>query len=116
MSDGAKVYVVMGTVGEYSDRQQWAVAAFLEEDRAIAALRELEAWCREHGCHASQHSRISSDAAQRALLQRWSAHEEAVREAADWDDDKVNYGNPLDPAMKWSYTGVDYWVMPTELR
>lgn len=114
----AKVYVVMGTTGEYSDRKEWPVAAFTAEEGAAGLLTQLETWCREHGCHVTVRGRSHrlSDVVVADICRKWDEQEEAAREAADWDDAKTNFGNPLDPAMKYVYTGVDYWVMPVDLR
>ena len=51
--DGAKmasVYVVSGETGEYSDRRNWPVVAFLEKAQAEAFCERLNAWCKENFC------------------------------------------------------------------
>ena len=42
-----KVFVVMGTTGEYSDRNEWPVRAFLDEAEAQALVLAAETASRE---------------------------------------------------------------------
>lgn len=41
------VYVVMGTTGEYSDRDEWAVCAYTSEDSAKTHVERATARARE---------------------------------------------------------------------
>lgn len=43
------VYVVMGSTGEYSDRREWAVRAFLSKDDAERLVRDGDDWARTNG-------------------------------------------------------------------
>lgn len=42
------VYVVCGETGEYSDRQTWTTAAFLDETQAQSFCDKLNGWCAEN--------------------------------------------------------------------
>lgn len=37
-----KIYVVMGTSGEYSDRTEWPIVAYMSEERAKQKVLELD--------------------------------------------------------------------------
>lgn len=39
-----KVYVVQGSTGEYSDRDEWCVRGYYDEDKAKAAVVSLSEW------------------------------------------------------------------------
>lgn len=82
-----KVYVVMGSTGEYSDRNEWPVKAFLNKDKALQL---------EHN----------------ALM---SAHDIQKKRKDKYDD--VDPGvNPYDPNMRMSCTGTDYYIMEVDLH
>lgn len=87
--DVAKVYVVSGTTGEYSDYRTWTVAAFLDEFAAISCKEELNRWCKEN--------RIGRDDPR-----------------MDYDDRQK--GCPLDPNFAADYTGVSYEMEAVQLR
>jgi hypothetical protein len=94
--DVAKVYVVCGFTGEYSDQSSWTVAAFLTEGQAVAFCDRLNDWCKTHGLHRDAY-RID-----------YEAREEA-REA----------GNPDDPHFRCDYTGTGcaaFWRLKTLRR
>lgn len=86
-----KIYVVMGTCGEYSDRTEWPVCAFVSEDLA----REL-----------------GEKATKRA------AEVSAAHDAEPYYVDEQEYAkkNEYDPGMNFNYTGTTYYLMPVELR
>jgi len=42
-----KVYIVQGTCGEYSDRDEWVACAYLDKAKAEQRVLELEEWVRE---------------------------------------------------------------------
>lgn len=44
---GATIFVVMGSTGEYSDRNEWSVAAFLDEAQAEERVRLASERARE---------------------------------------------------------------------
>jgi hypothetical protein len=50
--DVAKVYVVCGSCGSYSDQRSWTVAAFLDEGQARAFCGKLNQWCRDNRVHS----------------------------------------------------------------
>jgi hypothetical protein len=49
--DVANVYVVFGASGSYSDRDEWYVAAFLDEGQAKTFRDRLNEWARSVGVH-----------------------------------------------------------------
>lgn len=84
----SKVHIVIGTTGEYSDRYEWPVKAFLDVNRA----RDLVA-------RASESAREYLDTVGYVF-------------GGDADLSKVN---PHDPHFKMDYTGTTYFVMTVEL-
>ena len=76
-----KISIVMGTTGEYSDRSEWPVRAFLTARRAekyaLAAKQRADVIAQEHG---------GMD-----ILQQKP--------------------NELDPGMRMDYTGTEYFVV-----
>lgn len=46
----ATVFVVVGSTGEYSDRSEWMVRAFLNRGAAEALVLRLAAWCDVRQC------------------------------------------------------------------
>jgi len=44
----AKVYIVFGSKGEYSDYREWGVAAFLVEDHAMQFVVKINQWKKEN--------------------------------------------------------------------
>lgn len=81
-----KIFLVMGSTGEYSDRYEWPVGAYLNE----AAARE--------------HADLAAFEAKRLHKSKQSKYA-SVEEGA----------NKYDPTMNMSYTGTDYYVMTTEM-
>lgn len=86
MTDRPKIYVVTGTTGEWSDRDEWPVAAYLSEERA-----------REHAEKADHKAK--------ELFVVWGENR--------WD--MPDGANPFDPHMSMDYTGTDYGVMTVPL-
>ena len=82
-----KIYVVTGKTGEYSDRREWFVKAFVSEKRA-AELVELA------GARA---------------------RELAVTGWRSWDDDFPKQPNKHDPNMDMDYNGTHYVLDEIEL-
>ena len=80
------VYVVMGTCGEYSDRNEWPVVAFLSEERAKQRV---------------------VDAERRA--------KELEAEHPDYHDDIPDGANEFDLGMQTSYTGTTYYYLTVEV-
>ncbi len=84
-----KVYVVFGYTGEYSDRSEWPVCAYLDGSLAEEhAKRAVEEALKIEGKRGSRYSMLSP----------------------------LNGTNPYDPGMKMDYTGTWYDVVVTELR
>ena len=79
------VYVVMGSTGEYSDREEWAVVAFTSEN---AAKRRVEEATRR---------------ANEIMVMRPSRYH--APEGL----------NEFDPGMQMDYTGTSYSYMIVEL-
>ena len=81
-----KISIVMGTTGEYSDRSEWPVRAFLTARRAetyaLAAKQRANEIAHEHG-------------GPRLVSQEILGPKP----------------NELDPGMKMDYTGTDYFII-----
>lgn len=86
MSD---IYVVMGTTGEYSDRSEWPVLAFVDEE---AAKRHVE------------------NASRRAKELEATAPEDWNKKSDHWKQ------NEFDKEMQHDYTETTYYYMHVELR
>lgn len=78
------VYVVMGTTGEYSDRNEWPVCAFFSQADAQAHVKKASEWLEQH------YDNNSPD------FDRW-----------DWGK---NNKNPYDEGMEVDYTGTSWYV------
>lgn len=81
-----KVYVVMGQCGEYSDHQEWSVAAYRSE--SLAAERVANA------------------------TRRGAEVEAKLKEGYNYN---VLKENEFDPDMRSDYTGTEYYIMPVDL-
>lgn len=79
-----QVHIVIGITGEYSDREEWRVAAFGTRVEADAFCEQLNAWCLENKCHEDD-PRIS------------------------WDD-RQKLKCPFDPEFSCRSTGIRYRV------
>jgi hypothetical protein len=80
------IYIVMGATGEYSDRNEWAVAAYYDEELAKTHVEEA--------------------------TKRAKAIEVAAEvDAADWNlKEKLMKENPFDSCSYMSYTGNGYYI------
>jgi hypothetical protein len=87
----SEIYILYGQTGEYSDRTDWFVAAYMSKIEAVKHEKLCEAWCHKSGCSYRKNygSRIERD-----LLEG---------------------KNPYDPGMKVDYTGVQYCILPVPL-
>lgn len=85
-----KIYVVIGTTGEYSDRNEWVVCAYTDEDKA-----------KTHIIKAEEFARVK-------FLERSSAE--------DWQAWCTSLRTPLDPQMDMFYTGTSYYYVETDIR
>jgi hypothetical protein len=86
-----KVYIVMGTTGEYSDRSEWAVNAHLTEASAAEQLAALVAKAKELGVHTSTNHGMPD----------WDEREELAKQLGD-------------PDARVDYTGIDWFMMPVD--
>ena len=81
-----KISIVMGMTGEYSDRSEWPVRAFLTARRAekyaLAAKQRADVIAKEHG---------GTRLVPQDILQQKP--------------------NELDPGMQMDYTGTEYFVV-----
>lgn len=89
-TDRSTVFIVTGSTGEYSDRRDWTVAAYLSEKQAQAHCLALEEWLRVNKMHMDS------------------------PDLADWQ--ARDMGCPLDPAFSCDYTGTRYWVAGVPLH
>jgi hypothetical protein len=88
----SKIYVVMGTTGEYSDRQEWPVHAHMTEAAAVAEICALVAKAKEIGVHSSNCRGIPE----------WNERKEIAKELGD-------------PGATIDYTGVDWSIMSVDI-
>ena len=86
------VYVVMGTTGEYSDRTEWSVAAYTDEDMAKAHVEGAGNWCRAHFSERPKYN---------------DRHNE--------DGTRKNLKNPFDSEMEIDYTGTTWFYLAVPL-
>ena len=96
------VFVVIGSTGEYSDRTEWVVCAYKDEELA------------------KQHVVLAKQRAQEIRVTRNDLVFPYHRES------KAPYvyfgGKPEEPASRYDlfirvdYTGTDYWYTTTEIR
>lgn len=80
-----RVWIVMGSTGEYSDRTEWPVVAFTSEDAAKARIEALGV--RMQGMPKEWHE------------DRWE-HEDAMKA----------HMTALDPGFATDYTGTRYFI------
>lgn len=75
MSD-AKVWVLFGDTGEYSDYTEWVVRAYTDEEAATKDCETLNALLRAEGVHSDDDhvSRLSWDE-RKAVIARLRAHD-----------------------------------------
>lgn len=90
-----KVYIVQGNSGEYSDRVDWLVKAFISESKAIEFRDFLESKLKERGLHAH------SDAAIHSLKERTK---------------KSIPMTQYDPDFYGDYTGTYYCILSVDLE
>lgn len=98
MSEQTTVYVVMGMTGEYSDRNEWPVVAFMDKAAAEARVTALDAWLREHRMHYDDNVRVPFE----------------MRYADN--DDGTRPRTPLDPNFGVDYTGTKYFIHEVPLE
>jgi hypothetical protein len=85
----AKIFIVRGTTGEYSDQRSWLVAAYRDETLANIHADTAAAKARAHEKKTERYS-----------------HDDGLAEAMGaWD-----------PDAKMDYAGTDYHVLPVTLR
>ena len=84
-----RIYVVMGTAGEYSDREEWPVIAYSDRSRA-----------KEHVIKATQYIKNHIATCEK------SYHEDKCRRAIR---------SPLDPKAQIDYAGCGYFFYAVEL-
>lgn len=85
------IYVVIGTCGEYSDRNEWLVAAYVSEGAAAQRVVDCERESKIMDAVAKEHTRYGDE------------FEEAKKL------------NVADPNYRSDYTGTKYTLAPIEL-
>jgi hypothetical protein len=81
-----KIFVVMGTTGEYSDRSEWPVIGYFDEKKAQE--------------HVENAAKVAKGI-------------EATRTSPYWTD--PDQSNQYDPHMRMDYTGTSYYLMEVDL-
>ena len=87
----AKIFVVFGTTGEYSDRTEWLVDARHTNEAAKARVFFLEDKMRALGAVGSEYFKMRGDAALEAMKE-------------------------FDPHFSMDYTGTSYYYSSVELK
>jgi hypothetical protein len=87
-----KIYVVMGSTGEYSDGREWMVAAYTDEEKAKTHVELANARVRELGISFDDDS---------VLWQDRDKFAEAMK--------------PLDDQCQVDYTGTGYHLVDVDL-
>jgi len=85
-----KVYIVFGTTGEYSDRQEWPVCGYKERVRADKHADEAMIWAH--------------------LLK-----EKVDDEGKTVFENRDNLVSPYDEDIRMDYTGTDYYVLEVDI-
>lgn len=98
------IYLVLGDCGEYSDRRDWIVCAFYDEEQAKGRVEELRVELeRIHSeLHIAEHEWIRLDG------------DFAVHRLNDESKVETKLAT-LDPHFRSDYTGTSYSVITTEL-
>jgi hypothetical protein len=90
-----KVYVVIGTTGEYSDCTEWFVKGYRDEERAKAEVVEL--------CRLAKSFEVLHPWPDRGWRRVECGHDECAALYAK------------DPNVRFDYTGTDYRYEPVEV-
>jgi hypothetical protein len=100
------VYIVMGRTGEYSDRREWPVRAFLKEIGAELLRNELLELTRAMGCGRGDEKARDFPM---YYIEDIDTEAEYAHLREPWAKMKL-----LDPQFKVDYTGTDYtiWSVP----
>ena len=86
-----KIYIVHGTTGEYSDRTEWIVCAYIKKEDAERHVLAAQAHC------------PNSEEAYKAYFNQFR------------DGGRVMLTNPYDKKFHMDYTGTGYYLTETEL-
>lgn len=90
----SKIWIVNGTSGDYDDRYDWPVGAFLEEKKAYE-------WCKSAN----------------ELLKTFKLH---MNEFCGLKQEERQYFEQefkkMDPSINLSYTGVEYYISFVDLN
>ncbi len=86
----AKVYIVIGDTGEYSDRTEWPVIAYMDENKAVAHVARLDTWLVENKVSRNHGDVLSYE-------------------------ERDNLKTPDDPHFSSDYTGTRYCVMAVDI-
>jgi osmotically-inducible protein OsmY len=84
----SKIYVVMGSTGEYSDRSEWPVVAFRDEEEARKRV--------ENATRRAKELEATKPRDYRRITEHFKQNE-------------------FDPDMRNDYTGTAYYYMTVEL-
>jgi hypothetical protein len=87
------IYVVVGQTGEYSDRTDWYVCAYLDEAKATKHADEAMKW-------AVQNEEKCSE----------------MTYETDYYSEDFTFGNPWDEDMQMQSRRTDYYVAAVEIR
>ena len=83
-----KIHTIFGTTGEYSDREEWPIVSYVDEEKAqLHVMRATE------------------------KANEWKAK---MGDAGRYDGAPADFSE-YDPNMKMDYTGTSYYYETTEL-
>lgn len=88
-----KIYVLMGSTGEYSDRDEWPVRAYRSQDAAERVAKQYSDVAREGFKRAE------------AATSRWNGYKLASKELQELGD----------PHARMDYTGTTYYCFEVDL-
>ncbi len=107
--EGMPIYVVMGTVGEYSARSEWAIAAYTDKSLAEKHVTLASARGREIESKRPENRRVFMQELTREELREESKQWKAF--CATWKT------NQYDPKFTSDFSdAATYFIYETELR
>jgi hypothetical protein len=95
-----KIFVVSGSTGEYSDRTDWMVRAYDDEEAAKACVIEFDRVAKEI------EARTQLDPGDPQHIERWAY--------SGYEDEEPAIKHP-DPSFSMSYTGTIYGYAEIDL-
>lgn len=111
-----KIWIVEGVTGEYSDRSEWPVAAFLHEKVAMEFADRANAWLAEYGWSMTQNTRGQRRVGMEIDRYSEDPHPALKEPDPDYPGGRRDPNHPLDPACRLDYTGTEYRAYSVDLH